>query len=277
VSARIRGGLLLAVLYAAVVVATGVTAGHPVRPLFDGAGTNTPYQWVKPPWYVGSANVKPTAGHTDITFVNGVSPLIGVNSPDAQVILNLPAGALPSHAGDTAVRASFTPLDPAKLAKPPGDMRADGNGYRVDMTYQPSGAPVPTTITSGNVVMVVPDEAEKMLFSVDGKSWDELPTHTLGDPNTVGSAFNKPGYYLVDTALPEFTNPNKGKGTKRVVGIGLVVVAVALLLGYVLPSALRRSRAAQAQTGGRGAGGRGAGGRSGPPPGRTRAVKRRRR
>jgi len=269
-----RRGLLLVALYAAVVVATGVTAGHPVRPLFDGASTNTPYQWVKPPWYVGSANVKPSPGHTDIPFENGVSPLIGVNSPDAQIILNLPRGALSSHPGDTAVRASFTPLDPEKVAKPPGDMRADGNAYRVDMNYQPSGQPVATTVTSGNVVMVVPDEAEKMLFSLDGKSWDELPTHVLGDPNTVGSAFNKPGYYLVGTALPEFTNPNKGKNTKRVVGIVLVVVAVALLLGYVLPSALRRSRAAQA--GGR-RGNRGGSRRSAPRPARTRQVKRRRR
>ena len=241
----LRAGVALAGLYAAAVLATGLLTGHPVRPLFDGASTNTPYQWVKPPWYVGSVNVKPTVSHTDIAFANGVSPLTGVNSADAQIILNLPQGSLPSHAGDTAVRATFTPLDPKKLAKPPGDMRADGNAYRVDMTYQPSGAPVTNVTTSGNVIMVVPDEAEKMMFSLDGKSWDELPTHLLGDPNTVGSAFNKPGYYLVGTALPEFTNPNKGNSTKRVAGIVLVVVAVALLLGYVVPNALRRSRAAQ--------------------------------
>ena len=241
----LRAGVALAGLYAAAVLATGLLTGHPARPLFDGASTNTPYQWVKPPWYVGSVNVKPTVSHTDIAFANGVSPLTGVNSADAQIILNLPQGSLPSHAGDTAVRATFTPLDPKKLAKPPGDMRADGNAYRVDMTYQPSGAPVTNVTTSGNVIMVVPDEAEKMMFSLDGKSWDELPTHLLGDPNTVGSAFNKPGYYLVGTALPEFTNPNKGNSTKRVAGIVLVVVAVALLLGYVVPNALRRSRAAQ--------------------------------
>ena len=114
------------------------------------------------------------------------------------------------------------------------------------MTYQPSGVPVGNTTTSGNVIMVVPDEAKDMLFSLDGKSWDTLPTHMLGDPNTVGSAFNKPGYYLVGTELPEFKNPNKGNDTKRVAGIVLVVVALALGLGLALPSALRRSRSAQA-------------------------------
>jgi len=139
------------------------------------------------------------------------------------------------------------------------------------MTYQPSGEPVRQTTTSGNVIMIVPDEAKEMLYSVDGKSWDPLPTHILGDPNTVGSAFNKPGYYLVDTDLPEFTNPNKGQGTKRVVGIVLVVVALALLLGYLLPTALRRSRSAQAAQAGRAGPGRPRPGRAGP--GRPRPAR----
>jgi hypothetical protein len=242
----LRAGAVLAALYALVVAVTALTTGHPVRPLFDGVGGAMPYKWVKPPWYVGSANIKPQPNHTDIAFENGASPLVGVTSEDAQIILNLPQGAIPPRGGHIAVRASFTPLDPKKLAKPPGGMRPDGNAYRVEMTYQPSGEPLRGLSTSGNVVMVVPDEAEKMLFSADGKSWSELPTHNLGDPQTVGSAFNTPGYYLVATSLPEFTNPNQGSGTKRTVGIVMVVVALTLLLGYVLPTILRRSRAAQA-------------------------------
>jgi hypothetical protein len=265
---RWRGGLLLVGLYAAVVIVTGITSGHPVRPLLDGAGGQAPYRWVKPPWYATATNIKPKASSTEITFENGVSPLIGVNSDDAQIILNLPQGALPAHDSDTAVRASFTPLDPKKLGKPPDPTRPNGNAYKVEMTYQPSGAPVPQTTTSGNVIMVVPDEAETMLFSLDGKSWDELPSHRLGDPTTVGSAFNKPGYYLVNTALPEFANPNKGDGTKKTVGTAMVVAAIALLLGYVLPTLLRRSRAAQAQEAQMARRGR-------PAP--TRQVKRRKR
>ena len=243
---HLRVGAALAVLYAAVVAATSLTTGHPVRPLLDGAGTSTPYRWVKPPWYVGSANIKTGPSHQDIPFENGASPLVGATSQDAQIILNLPQGALPPREGATAVRASFTPLDPKKLAKLPGGQRANGNAYRVEMTYQPSGEPLRALTTSGNVVMVVPEEAEKLMFSADGKSWSELPTHQLGDPTTVGSAFNTPGYYLVGTTLPEFTNPNEGSGTKRTVGIVMMVVALALLMGYVLPMILRRSRAAQA-------------------------------
>ena len=239
-------GAGLAVLYGAVVFATSLTTGQPVRPLFNGAGGAIPYKWVKPPWYVSSTNIKPKPSHTDIPFENGASSLIGVTSEDAQVVLNLPQGALPPRDGATAVRASFTPLDPKKLPPPPGGMRPNGNAYRVDLAYEPSSEPLSQLTTSGNVVMVVPDEAEKMLFSVDGKSWSELPTQKLGDPTTVGSAFNTAGYYLVATSLPEFTDPNKGSGTKRTVGIVMVVVAAVLLLGYVLPAILRSSRAAQA-------------------------------
>lgn len=239
-------GAALAALYAAVVVATSLSTGHPVRPLFDAAGGAVPYKWVKAPWYVASTNIKPRPSHQDIAFENGTSPQTGVTSEDAQVILNVPQGALPPRSGETAVRLSFTPLDPTKLGKPPGGVRPNGNAYRVQMAYQPSGAPLDALTTSGNVVMVVPDEAERMLFSVDGRLWSELPTQTLGDPTTVGSAFNTAGYYLVGTSLPEFTNPNKESGTKRTVGIVMVVAAAALLLGYGLPAILRRSRAAQA-------------------------------
>jgi len=109
---HLRVGAALAVLYAMVVVATSLTTGHPVHPLFDGAGTGTPYRWVKAPWYVGAANIKPGPSHQDIPFDNGASPLMGVTSEDAQIILNLPQGALPPKEGATAVRASFTPSRP---------------------------------------------------------------------------------------------------------------------------------------------------------------------
>jgi hypothetical protein len=250
VSGRLwRLGFVAAGGYVVVLAVTGLLTDRPVRPLFDAIGGAIPYKWVSPPWYVGSTNIKPGASSTDIPFENGTSPLIGVNSEDAQIILNLPQGALPPNGSDTAVRTSFTPLDPKKLARPPGGMRADGNAYRVEMTYQPSGATLRQVTTSGNVVMVVPDEAEKMLFSADGKSWQELPTQLLGDPNTVGSAFNTPGYYLVGTTLPEFVNPNQDDDKKRVLGIAMIVGALALLMGFVLPGILRRSRAAQAATG----------------------------
>ena len=102
----VRVGILLAAAYVAVLVVTGV--GHPVRPLYDGAGFSVPYRWVKAPWYVGSYNVKPKELVTVIPFEDGVSALTGVSSEDSQLILNLPKGAIPARAGATGVLASIT-------------------------------------------------------------------------------------------------------------------------------------------------------------------------
>jgi hypothetical protein len=247
-------GIALVGLYAAVVAVTGLASGHPVHPLLDGVGNTTPYRWVRPPWYVGSANVKPEPSHTDITFENGTSPLIGMTSQDAQLVLSLPEGALPSHPSDIAVRADITPLDPKKLGKTPAKLRPDGNAYKLKMTYEPSKEPLTTTTVPGNIILILPAAADTILYSRDGNEWDMVPTQMLGDRRsplgvatlarmTVGTSFTKTGYYLAGTSLPDFTDPNKGKNTKQIVGWILIGLAVLLVFGYAVPVVLRKARA----------------------------------
>jgi hypothetical protein len=247
-------GIALVGLYAAVVVVTGLASGHPVHPLLDGIGNTTPYRWVRPPWYVGSANVKPEPSHTDIAFESGTSPLIGVSSEDAQLVVNLPKGALPPHPGDTAVRADITPLDPQKLGNTPAKLRPDGNAYKLEMTYKPSKQPLTTTATPGNIILILPAAADTILYSRDGNEWDIVPTQMLGDRRsplgvatlarmTVGTSFTKTGYYLAGTSLPEYTNPNKGKSTKRIFGWIVVDLALLLLFYFAGPVLVRRVRA----------------------------------
>jgi hypothetical protein len=247
-------GIALVGLYAAVVAVTGLASGHPVHPLLDGVGNTTPYRWVRPPWYVGSANVKPEPSHTDITFENGTSPLIGMTSQDAQLVLSLPEGALPPHPSDTAVRADITPLDPKKLGKTPAKLRPDGNAYKLKMTYEPSKEPLTTTTVPGNIILILPAAADTILYSRDGNEWDMVPTQMLGDRRsplgvatlarmTVGTSFTKTGYYLAGTSLPDFTDPNKGKNTKQIVGWILIGLALLLLFGYAVPVVLRKARA----------------------------------
>jgi hypothetical protein len=250
-----RTGIALAGLYAAVVAATGVVSGHPVHPLFDGVGNTNPYRWVRPPWYVGSANVKPERSHTDITFENGASPLTGVTSQDAQLVLNLPAGALASRPGDTGVRAEIKPLDPKKLGRTPGKLRPDGNAYKLEMTYEPSRAPLSMTTAPGNIVLIVPTPADTILYSGDGNEWDLVPTQMLGDRRsplgvaslarlTVGASFTRTGYYLAGTSLPDYANPDKGRSTTRIVGWIVVDLALLGLLAYAVPVVVRKARAA---------------------------------
>ena len=235
-----RVGILLAVAYAAVLVVTG--AGHPVRPLYDGAGFSVPYRWVKAPWYVGSYNVKPKAFITYIPFENGVSALTGLSSEDSQLVLNLPKGAIPARAGDAGVVASITPLDPKKMAaQPPEGLRPNGNAYRVELAYVPSKEAVPSLAAPGNVVMVVPDDPDTILYSASGKGWQKLDSHLLGDPTSVGSTFDKAGYYLGTTTLPEYKNPNQ-KSNQQTLGAVFVTVALALTVGlFAIAGRKRRS------------------------------------
>ncbi len=250
-----RRGIALVGLYAAAVAVTGLATGHPVHPLLDGVGSTTPYRWVRPPWYVGSANVKPEPSHTDITFENGTSPLIGVTSQDAQLVLNLPEGALPPRPGETAVRADITPLDPKKLGKTPAKLRPDGNAYRLQMTYRPSKQPLTTTTAPGNIVLIVPAAADTIFYSRDGNEWDMVPTQMLGDRRsplgvaslarlTVGTSFTRTGYYLAGTSVRDYTNPDKGKNTNPIVGWILIGLALLLLVGYAVAVVQGRARGA---------------------------------
>ena len=234
----LRVGILLAAAYAGVLVVTAT--GHPVRPLYDGAGFSLPYRWVKAPWYVGSYNVTPKPSLTVIPFENGASTLSGVSSEDSQLVLNLPKGAIPARAGDTGVLASLTPVDPKKMAaQPPEGLRPNGNAYRVELSYMPSKEAVPSVAVPGNVVMVVPDDADSILYSASGKGWEKLDSHLLGDPTSVGSTFEKAGYYLGTTTLPEYKNPNK-KSNQQTLGAVFVTVALALTVGLFAVAGRRR-------------------------------------
>jgi K+-transporting ATPase A subunit len=59
---------------------------------------------------------------------------------------------------------------------------------------------------------------------------------------TVGASFTDAGYYVAGTSLPDFTNPNKGKNTKQIVGWILIGLALLLLFGYAVPVVLRKTR-----------------------------------
>jgi hypothetical protein len=253
-----RTGLALAGLYAAVVALTGLASDQPVRPLLDGVGGTTPYRWVRAPWYVGAANVKPEPSHTDITFENGTSPLMAVTSQDGQLVLSLPKGALPPHPSDTSVRARITPLDPTRLGKTPAKLRPDGNAYKLEMTYEPSKARLTTMTLAGNIVLIVPVAADTILYSRDGKGWEGMPTVMLGDRRsplgvatlarlTIGGSITETGYYLAGTSLPDYTKPDQPKNTKRIAGWIVVDVALVALLGYAAPGIVRKVRARPAR------------------------------
>jgi hypothetical protein len=219
------GGAVLAT-YVAVALATLAWSGHVVRPLFEGVGPPPAYNWVKPPSQFAANNVAPKPKLSDIPL-NGSStgPAVAATD-DGQFVVNFAQGSLPPHGTDTSVHAVITPLDPAKLAPAAAGLVADGNAYRIDLTYMPSGVPVSALAVPGDVIMTAPHNAATLLYSADGSAWQKITSQQVGGPTTIGSSFSHAGVYLV-AANPQSTSASgSSKG-----GVGTVLIAVWVAIG----------------------------------------------
>jgi hypothetical protein len=235
-----RIGAVVLALYVLVSLATLALSHQHVRPLFEGIGPNAPYQWVNPPKAFAATNVTPHPTETDIPLGPSGIPQAGATSSESQLLLNLPAAAIPARAGATTVHVRITPLDPGKLGPAPAGLKPDGNAYRVDLTYRPGNEPITTLAKPGNIIMVLPDPGVTLLFSTDGLAWERLPTQQVGGPANLGSTFSRPGVYL--GAEPPGSSPSKSSGGNGgVITVAAITVALALVLGFG-PSAYRRLR-----------------------------------
>ena len=241
----ITGVAAVAVYVVAVVATLGLTGStHRVRPLFEGFTPPPPYQWVKPPAEFKAGNQKPKGSTTEIAMGADGSLENGVNSQDGQFLINLPANAIPAHGTDTKVVARMTPLDPATLGPVLSGLRPDGNAYRLQLTYQPSGTAAPPLAKPGNVILTTPDPTAILLFSPDGKTWERLQAQPVG-AGTVGGQLKEAGYYLgaeTGTAAPK----SNGSGTGRTLLVAGVtaLLAVGLFFGPMIGRRLRRGKSA---------------------------------
>jgi hypothetical protein len=229
-------GLALALGY--VVVAAGhARLGPPLpgraRPLFDGFAPPPPYNWVKPPRAFAAGNQVPKPSSFDVALAPTGSVVSGGSSQDGQVIFSMPAGSIAAHPPDTKVKVDITPLDPATLAPPPPGVAADGNAYRVDLSYQPSATPVAALAAPSDVFFVVPQPAQALLFSADGTAWQPLPARPASDPTQVGGALSRPGFYLAvaPPVAPATGATASSQGNRGLLGVAAVTVALAAVLG----------------------------------------------
>ncbi len=211
------------------------------RVLYDGFIPPPKYQFVQPPEYFAPGNVKPGALTTDIALTPNGSALTGFATPDGQFVVNLPVGAIAPRAGATSVHVRITPLAPQKLAALPGGLRADGNAYRVEMTYEPGRAPVTRIENKGTLLVEFPEIGNGLFVSTDGTAWTRVPARTL-EPRelSVAADFTRPGIYEVGTNLPELTNGARTSSHRALwIGTATVVVALGLFAGAFV---LRRRR-----------------------------------
>src|SRR5581483_4528642 len=246
-------GVVLLVVYVLAIPGT-LPLGHNVRPLFEGIGPPPAYRWVKPPAAFASGNVPPKSNDTDIPMGPTGSQQSGAQSEDNQLVLNLAPNAVPPHAPDTTLRVHVEPLDPATLGAVPPDVRANGNAYRVTMTYEPSGTPAAAVTAPGNILLTVPLPAAGLLYSGDGRTWTDIGKQTVAGQPIVGGPFNAAGWYLGATH-PQAASSGGGGSSSGVIIVAVLVGVLALALGF-FPLIRRRVR-----------------GGGGPAPKKARPVK----
>jgi hypothetical protein len=235
-------GVVATVLYAMACVATLRLTGHDVRPLFEGIGPSSPYRWVAPPKEFAPGNVRPQPLSTEVRLDATGSQAVGLTSDDSQMIVNLAAGAVPVRPGDDRVVVTFVPLDPATLGRLPPPLRAAGNAYRVRLTYRPSGQPVTALAAPGDLLLLVPEPVDTLLFSPDGQTWTRITTRHEAGSGGESASFPGAGYYLAGTSRPPpsaAASPGRGYGTATVV---VVVAVVAVALAWTPYVVARRRR-----------------------------------
>ena len=172
-----RAGVGLTVLYVVVAFVTAHLSSRPVLPLFDGFAPPVPYKWVTPPPEMAAGNTVPQPVERQFPVgPDGVSAS-NASSDDAQIIVGLDNGSVPASPPasppNTGIAVRMVPIDPATLGPLPSGLRAVSNAYQVVLTYLPSQTPLGRLAVKGTVALTAGDTGDRMLYSADGKTWEE--------------------------------------------------------------------------------------------------------
>lgn len=230
----VAAGVILATA-ACASVASGLVAGVP---LFDGLAPPPLYRWVVPPAVLRAENRAPSSASGTVSLEAGGSPSQDVATEDGQVDVQLPEGAFGPAPGQSAVRISVAPVDPAAApALPPGES-FQGNVYRIGATYVPSGETA-TVLSPFRVELRFPVDATKVVYN-PGNGWQVLGT--IPEPSAlalIGSGATGPGLFAaVLIGVPPAKPAQVPAWVFLAVGVALVLVAVPTVVGR------RRVRAA---------------------------------
>jgi hypothetical protein len=248
----LAAGLGLAVVYVAAAMLSGRISALARHPVLDGFGTPQPYRWVSPPPGQDSSNQQPASKRAslDLTKDGGAA---FVTTSDGQVNVIVGKNTFPPVAGQTSVRITVQPLDPAKLGRPPGGTVVAGNAYLISAVYEPGGKPVGYLSAPVTLTLIYPAVASSgltpprhtIIRSFNGRSWQ--PQKTQDSPQGL-QAFEETrhfGYFAV------VTPPQRplSAGTRLVAilvfaGIGLFALAgiTVIVRGFRRAAANERER-----------------------------------
>jgi hypothetical protein len=238
---RSRSGLALlagvgiVALYLAGAAVSGRSSILTRRPLLDGLAPPTPYRWVNPPPDLAAGNKPPASTRFTLELAPEGSQLGAFSTGDGQVNLVLSQGAVPPRSGQTGVEVTVDPVDPATLGPVPSGLVGAGNAYRIQASYQPSGAKVEALGGQSSVGLVYPllttavadTGGHQVLSSADGRTWEVLASTDTPGTHQVSARLSRTGYVMV--GVPPSAGGSERDSRTRIllVGTGVAVVIVA--------------------------------------------------
>jgi hypothetical protein len=235
-------GVGMVVLYLAGAAVSGRASILARRPLLDGLAPPAPYRWVTPPSDLAASNKPPASTRFTVELGADGSRLGAFSTSDGQVNLVLSEGAVPARSGQKGVEVSIDPVDPASLGPVPAGLVAAGNAYRIQASYQPSGAQVEALGGQSSVGLVYPLLAtavadpggHQVLSSADGQAWEALQSTDTPGTHQVSARLARTGYVLV--GVPPSQGGPDGDPRNRILllgtGIAALIVVAALVLRF---------------------------------------------
>lgn len=226
---------------AVVVLVLGLSASPAAAHPGEG---QTPYRYV-----VAPPGVISEGAATSGVSIQPIGPAGFAGTTDNQMQLTLPAGAFAPRSGAVGVRVQLDQLDPATLPPLPEGLEAEGNGYRVRLTYAPSGAALVALTAPAVLSVSAPAGPTDVLQLVDGR-WQRR-TYTpvvaeadfgsvvqLEGPITLLQVYNPtnaPPSKPSDSAQPLASPPDSLASGRHVehTGPGVVVLLTATVVALV--------------------------------------------
>lgn len=197
-------GLAAGAVYVVVALASVLTLDLPPRPMFDGFAPPAPYRWVDPPPEFEGENQAPSSGERTFPIAREAGAQT-VSTDDAQALVSVPSGAFASLTGTDMVTVTISPMDPLELGPPPGGLRLDGNGYRVEARHPQTGAAVAPELPV-IVFLRYPVHANR-LVRWTGERWQALPSNII--PTSLEVYAETPDLGTFVTAAPATAVPTQ--------------------------------------------------------------------
>jgi hypothetical protein len=214
--------------------------GLPPRPIFDGLAPPPPYRWVNPPPELAAGNEQPLRGTGRIPL-GPEGGAVTVATEDGQALVSVPRGGFgpPPGDGETVVRLTITPVDPAVLGPPPQDLRFDGNAYRVDAAY-PGSNDTATPMGPPTVFLRYPLHADRLL-RWSGTGWDALVSNRILPSLQVYAEAPELGTFVAATRdLGDPAPTPSGPHWKTLGVLAAVAALIAAAAGFLARRRIRR-------------------------------------